>query len=105
MNKEDVLKLSREENSIGYDEREVQVIDKASRIGLAIGGVLCIVLVILSEFVFHDGKIAFAGWMMYLAMFGTQHLVLYSKLKKKSDLLFGVIDIIAAIANFILLFK
>ena len=51
MNKEDILKMSREENQNG-DEREQKLKLRSYAISAAIGGLICMVLVIVERIIF-----------------------------------------------------
>ncbi len=103
MKKEEILKKSREENIGRCDERELAALGAASRIGLGVGGLLCVALILISEFLLKTSMLAIAGWMVYLGMFGSQKLVLYKYLGKKSDLFFGIGNIIVAIIAMVLI--
>ena len=97
MNKEEILKLSQQENKGKPDERELNAIGKASRVGMAVGGVLCVILVLVSRHILNRPEIAFAGWMIFFAMQGSNEFVLYSQLKSRSKLVCGIIDILFAV--------
>ena len=103
MKKEDILRMSREENSHQCDERELAAYGAASRIGVGVGGMICVVLILISEFVLDNLLLGIAGWMVYLGMFGTQKLVLYKHLGKKYDLVFGITNIVFTIISLVLL--
>ena len=54
MNKEDILKLSREENEGRRDEREMAVASAASKVGMMVGGLVCVVLVFIGRFILNE---------------------------------------------------
>lgn len=97
MNKEDILKMSQQENKGKLDEREIAVFGKASRIGMLVGAILCVALILISEFVLHMPVLALVGWMVYFAMQGSSNVVLYRYLKKRSKLVYGVVEIVFAV--------
>ena len=97
MNKEDILAKSRQENKGKPDELEVAAFGKASRIGMYVGGVICIVLVLVSRWLLGRADIALAGWMIYMAMQGSSNLVLYKHLKKQEKLISGIICTVFAV--------
>ena len=57
MNKDEVLKMSREENEGRHDEREIVAFGTASRLGMLIGALVCVLLVFASELLFHIPEI------------------------------------------------
>lgn len=97
MNKEEILELSRKENEGKYDEREILAYGNAGRNGMAVGGILCAILVFLSEMLFNAPEIGLASWMVYFAMFGTNRVTLYVNLKERKHLLAGIITLTASV--------
>ena len=91
MEKEIVLELSRKENEGRHDEREMNAYGNASKVGMLVGGVLCVVLVLLSEFLFKIPEIGLAAWLVYFAMQGSHSISLYMQLKKRSRLIYGIV--------------
>ena len=104
MNKEEILQMSREENAGKHDERELAALGSASRVGLAVGGLLCVALALISELALDNNLLSIAGWTVYLGLFGSQKLVLYKHLKKKSNLVFGIIYLAVAAVSVVMLF-
>lgn len=98
MNKEDILKMSQRENKGKLDERELAAFGKASRIGMLVGAVLCVILILVSEFVLNKPELSLVGWMVYFAMQGSSNIVLFKYLKTHSKLVYGIIEIAFAIA-------
>lgn len=98
MKKEDILKMSQKENEGKLDERELEAFGKASRVGMAVGGIICVILVIVSRFVLDIPELALAAWMVYFSMQGSSDITLYKYLKTKSKLVCGVLWIIFAVA-------
>ena len=104
MNKEEILKLSQQENKGKPDERELNAMGKASRAGMAVGAILCVILVLVSNHILNRPELALAGWMIFFAMKGSSEFVLYSQLKDRTKLMFGIVDILFAIANAVTVF-
>ena len=98
MKKEDILKKSQEENKGKPDEREMAAFGNASRVGMLVGALVCVALVLVSEFVLNKPELALAGWMVYFAMQGSSNLVLYKCLNARSKLVYGIFEIIFAVA-------
>lgn len=103
MNKDEILKMSREENEGRHDEREMIAYGTASRAGMLVGGIICAILVFASELIFHVPEIGLVGWLVYFAMQGSGNIVLYKKLDKRRDLIWGIIEIAFAIAFAVML--
>ena len=91
MDREEILLKSRQENKGKPDELEIAAFGKASRVGMYIGGVICIILVLISRWILERGDIALAGWMIYMAMQGGSNLVLYKHLKRQEKLVSGIV--------------
>ena len=98
MNKEEILKKSQQENKGKLDEREMQAFGKASRIGMLVGGLLCVALVLISEFILNMPELALVGWMVYFAMQGSSNIVLFKHLKTRSKLIYGIAELVFAVA-------
>lgn len=88
MNKDDILKKSREENKKG-DEREEKIKLRSYATSAAIGALICMVFVILEEFAFNRSTTHI--WIIYSGMMYSKHLLDAIKLKKKDDILLAVL--------------
>lgn len=97
MNKDEILKISQQENKGKLDERELAAFGKASRVGMLVGGLLCVALILVSEFVLNMPELALVGWMVYFAMQGSSNIVLFKYLKTPSKLIYGIIEIAFAV--------
>ena len=97
MNKDEILRMSREENEGRHDERELRAFGTASRIGMATGALLCTLLAVASKLL-DVPEIGLAGWMVYFGMFGAGYLALYRELRRRRDLVWGVVDLVIALA-------
>ena len=93
MNKEEILKMSREENEGRRDEYEMMAYGTASRVGMLVGAIICAVLVFASELLFHIPEIGVVGWLVYCAMQGSGSIVLFQKLKNRRNLIWGIIEL------------
>ena len=94
MEKENVLELSRKENEGRHDEREMNAYGNASKVGMLVGGFMCVALVMLSEFVFKIPEIGLVAWHVYFAMQGSHSICLYLQLKKRNRLVYGIVYLI-----------
>ena len=97
MNKDEILKMSREENKGRQDEREVMAHGTASKVGMSVGAIVCVLLVWASEFLFNIPEVGLAGWFVYFSMGGSSNIVLYVKLKSRQSLIWGIIEIVFAV--------
>ncbi len=98
MNKEDVLRRSREENAGRRDERERLAQGKAARAGMLVGAVVCGLLAFAGELLFDAPEIGLAGCLVYAAMQFAGSLALYRELKNKRDLFWGIAEIALSVA-------
>lgn len=98
MNKDEILRMSREENEGRYDEREMIAYGTASRVGMLVGAIICAVLAFAGELFFHIPEIGLVGWLVYSAMQGSGNIVLFNNLKNRRNLIWGIIEIVFAVA-------
>ena len=91
MNREEILEKSRLESKGRPDEFEVATFGKASRVGMFVGGTICIILVLVSRWILGRGDIALAGWMIFFAMQGSSNFVLYKHLRTQEKLISAII--------------
>ena len=103
MDKNEILEMSRAENKKG-DERDKNAFEQASTIAMIVGNILCVVLAVVALFlsnldlVKNIDFVLFTAWTVGDSICGTQKLVLYTKTKKKNDLIAGIFNIIVAVA-------
>lgn len=97
MDKEAILQMSREENEGRQDEREMAASAAASKVGMVVGGLVCIALVFLGRLVLKIPEISLAGWMVYFAMYGSSNIVLFKKLGVRHNLIWGLVIIAVSI--------
>ncbi len=105
MKKEEILAKSRKENENSLDEREQQVKMKNDSIAKTVGVVICAVIVFAENHFFSNPPIAaFAAFSIYFSMNATENLLGWKKLKNKTNLLFGILSLVAFITFFAGLF-
>ena len=98
MDKEEILKMSQRENKGKPDEREAAAFGKAFRVGMLAGVLLCVALILVSEFILNRPELALAGWVVYFAMQGSSNIVLFRYLNTRRKLIYGVVEIVCAVA-------
>lgn len=88
MNKDDVLRMSREENQNG-DEREEKIKLRSYATSAAVGALLCMVFVFVENVIFD--RSATLIWIIYCGMMFTKSILDAVKLKKKSDIVLSIL--------------
>ena len=83
MNKDEILKKSREENQKG-DEREQDIRLRSFATSAALGGVICMLLVMVEGFLFDRSTAPI--WIIYCGMMFSKSIVDAVKIKKKADI-------------------
>ncbi len=96
MDKESVLKMSREENDGLRDERGRMVPAAASKVGMLVGGLVCIVLVFLGRLVLNVPDISFAGWMVCFLLYAGSNSALFGKSGNRRNLIWGFLTAAAS---------
>ena len=99
MTKEEILEKSRQENK-NQDEMERDAMARAGKRACAVGGLVCMAIIVL-EAIFSD-HVSMSTWAVYLSMTGTMLLVKYIRLKKKHELIFGVLELALAAVFFVM---
>ena len=92
MNKEEILSRSRKEAAGRPDERELKIYADASQIGMAVGGLLCGLIVLFSYYV-KLPVLSLAAWSVYFAMFGSRRLYQFLKTRNRTQLFQTVIGL------------
>ena len=98
MNKEEILRKAQEENKDKLDEREQIVYGKASQIGMLVGGIICVILVVISRYILNIPEVALVAFMLYFSMLGSNKIVLFYYLKNCSHLVYSIICFVFAVA-------
>jgi len=98
MNREEILAKSRKENE-KMDEREKAAFTSAGQRATAVGGLVCVAILLLNTALDRFGDpTTWAVWAVYLSMTGTTLLAKYAKLKKRHELIFGCVQVLMAAA-------
>lgn len=88
MKKEEILAKSRKENE-KIDEMEQFAQAKAGKMAMGIGGVLCMMFLLLHTI--RTGEINNSLYAVYLGMESVFHFVTYKEVRKKRDLVYGIL--------------
>ena len=97
MNKEEILAKSREENQGRSDERELQVFANASKVGMAVGGVVAMFVVIFSRMI-EAPLLGLSAWSVYFLMYGSRLLYSFIKTRETNKLIFSGVGIVFGLA-------
>ena len=95
MNKDEILEKSRQENR-GMDERERDALARAGRVASAVGGLVCALILVLEVILI--GQVSYSIWAIYLSITGTTLLVKFLRLRRKHELVFGLLELALAAA-------
>ena len=96
MNREEILARNRKENEGKSDERELQIYADASQVGMAVGGILAVLMVLFSRIV-KAPIIGFGAWALYFSMFGSRRLYQYMKTKEGARLAQAIVGIVCGL--------
>lgn len=96
LNRDEILAKSRQENIGICDERELAAIGSAAKVGMLVGGILCAVLVFVSEVFFNNPGVSLAAWMVYFAMRGSHDIAFCVKMQERKRLVSGIIELVAS---------
>lgn len=102
MEKDEILKASREENK-NKDLAELEVVSQAGSVAARVGATVCCLISLLSSLI--AKTMLYSPWTIYFSIMGTQWLVRFIKLKKKSDLMIGIVFLFLAVLAFIGIMK
>lgn len=102
MEKETILKLSRQENENKYDEYEISAIDLSYKISQLVGGVLCAILALVSAFAFEARELSMGVLAIYYSMLASSSIVKYIKMKRNFHLICGIIETFVTITSLVL---
>ena len=94
MNKDDILKKSREENQNG-DEREKNIQLSSHAMSAAIGGALCMVFAMIERWFFDRSTTPM--WIIYIGMVFSRCILDAIRLRKSVDILLSVMSGLAFI--------
>ena len=88
MNKEKILESSRRENK-NRDLAEMEVTAQAGNIAGRVGATVCVVLTFI--FRIFTKTYFLSPWVVYFSILTTHTLVKYASLKRKTDLILGIL--------------
>lgn len=88
MNKEKILESSRRENK-NRDLAEMEVTAQAGNIAGRVGATICVVLTLI--FRIFTKTYFLSPWVVYFSILTTHTLVKYASLKRKTDLIPGIL--------------
>lgn len=94
MDKDEILELNRKDNA-REDEREKELGSYAKQIAFAVGTLVCVLFTVL-EAAFAD-SFSSVPWAIYFSMTGTESVVKFVRIRKKSDLAIGMIELTCAV--------
>ncbi|MGT2832487.1 DUF6442 family protein [Streptococcus halotolerans] len=98
MNKEEILSRSRKELK-NYDLVEMQTSYQAGNIAGRVGTTMCVLISVIAGIL--TNQYIVSPWIIYFSILGTNWLVRFIKLKRKTDLLVSLIFIALTIILFI----
>lgn len=97
MNKEDILKRAKKDNN-GFDERDRMLLNQATAIGYAVGGVLCMIINLISYLVEGiDPLVGTTCWLIYCGMMTATSIFKCIRINKKGYILLTIVYILCFI--------
>lgn len=97
MNKEEILKMSQQENKGKCDEMEISISHKASSISKSVGITVCILLTLIETIFFESTDISTVAYLIITYMTFAEFTYLYKHLRKRSYLVLSIIAGVVAI--------
>ncbi len=88
MDREEILRASRKENR-NRDLAELEVVYQAGSHASRVGALVCCLVSLLSSAIAR--MMLYSPWVIYFSMVGTQWLVRFIRLKRKSDLILAIV--------------
>ncbi len=98
MDKEEILKASRKENK-NKDLAELEVTFQAGSHASRVGALACCLISLLSSTL--ADIMLYSPWFIYFCIMGTNWLIRFIRLKRKSDLVLTVLFLILAILSLV----
>ena len=74
MNREEILAKSRSENAGRSDERELQIMASASKLGMSVGALMAAITALFSRAV-DEPLLGLSAWALYFGMYGRLRLI------------------------------
>ena len=88
MNRDEILEKSRKENK-NRDYAELEVAYQAGNMAWRVGATVCCIISVISHWLINI--MLYSPWIIYFSMLGTNYLVQYQKVKRKTDLFLVVV--------------
>lgn len=98
MKRDEILARSRNEKG-QMDERELQVYNLAGRGSATMGMLLCLAIAVLSYV--YTGSRNYGCFAIYFAIIGTESLIKFYHLRKKSDMVFGILQFLLCASDLV----
>ncbi len=98
MDKEAILMASRKENK-DKDLAELEVMCQAGSHAARVGALVCCIISLFSSMI--AKTMLYSPWTIYFSIMGTQWMVRFMKLKKKSDLAIATVFLILTVLAFV----
>lgn len=93
MDKDQILQMSRKENEGQPDEWEQSVDSKAAGISKIVGLITCLLLVFVAAPLLENPQLGQGAWLVFFAMEGSSDLYQYLKTKKRSKLIWAILEL------------
>ncbi len=100
MNKEEILKASREENK-NRDLVDLEITARAGNIAGRVGGSVACVISLIASVV--ADTVLYSPWIIYFSIIGTNALVKFIKLKRKTELVLALLYLFFAVLGLVML--
>lgn len=98
MNKEEILKKSRNENK-NKDLAELELLRHAGNIAGRVGACFCVLLSVIALHV--SGILIYSPWIIYFSILGTHSAIKYCKIRRVSDLVLALMYVVICVLCFI----
>lgn len=99
MDKDEILRRSKSENEYG-DEMEAAAEKAAGNCAFAVGGIICVLLIILETVL--KKAVNTSAWAVFIGMYGTSLIVKYRHLHKRMYLFIGLFQLAVSVAFIII---
>ena len=99
MNREEILAKSRSENAGRSDERELQIMASASKLGMSVGALMASITALFSRAV-DEPLLGLSAWALYFGMYGSRQLYHYVKTGERLRLIQAAAGIVLGLTFF-----
>lgn len=103
MDKDKILQMSRKENEGKGGEWEQSVEYKAGRAARIVGLTVCILLMLLDDLFLNTRIVGMVSRIMFFSIEAASNIVLYRNYRKKTKLIWAIVDITCAIGDLTML--